>query len=432
MSSSPDHPLLPHYQAHYHALIRFLARRTGCKNTARDLAHDAWLALASKAGDPLGNDTQRNSDNYRAYIFATAANLAVNHQRRQQRTHERFVSNDEAAAQASDPALDVDRRHLHAEALDVVGRCLDALPRRTRDIFLAHRMEALSQKELAERHGISIPTVEREIRHAMDRIERALHAWRGEEAPPRKGRRQNLSRLLGVAGGALALPALWQAWRHWMPTDQYRLATAAGQFHGQALPDGSTLLLDAASGLDVAYYPTRRSATLHQGGAYFSIATDGRPFTVDALGMRLTVLGTRFAVDIEDQRVRVDVESGRVRIQAANGETRELGADQRASVQAGAGFIGATESLGAAHGAPAVAPWRDGWLDFHHIPLGLVAERLARYRPQPIHVSPAAAGLPVLGRVRIADGEAWLHRLARSLPIQIATTGDGALLITGR
>lgn len=52
---------------------------------------------------------------------------------------------------------------------------LHRLPRRTRDIFLAHRVEGLSYAEIAERNGLTERQVERHMVRALVRLHRALH-----------------------------------------------------------------------------------------------------------------------------------------------------------------------------------------------------------------------------------------------------------------
>ena len=188
------------------------------------------------------------------------------------------------------------------------------------------------------------------------------------------------------------------------------------------------LTLDAASRAGVAFFASRRSVRLLAGSAFFDVAHDAaRPFTVEALGHQITVLGTRFAVDLGADGLRVAVESGRVQLRSASGATRVLGAGDIAHVNA-AQDISTTSSV------DEVAPWRTGWLDFHHAPLGEAVARLARYSPRPLSVAPDAADLPVVGRVRVADASGWLRLLPGSLPVRVdgADRPDGPIVITRR
>lgn len=47
------------------------------------------------------------------------------------------------------------------------GGCLLRLSERTRDIFLAHRVDGLSYQEIARQHQVSVSTVERHVAKAL-------------------------------------------------------------------------------------------------------------------------------------------------------------------------------------------------------------------------------------------------------------------------
>ncbi|MGJ7541360.1 sigma-70 family RNA polymerase sigma factor [Variovorax sp. LT1R16] len=412
-------PLLRAFQDSYQELVRFIARRTGSTHDARELAHDTWLRLAERAQNPQLGEEAPPEPAARAYVYTVAENIAIDHLRRRQRGLERF-----AAASHDDADESTAREHgthdvadlcAHRQALDAVDAALRQLPQRSRDIFLADRLEGVGHAELAERYGVSVKTVERDVMRALDSVEAALHRWRGDAVPVRTGRRRALSTLLGVAGLGVGSAALWQAWRQWMPGYQGSLATAIGRIRSQTLPDGSRLTLDADSRAEVSYYATRRTVRLLAGSVFCDVARDEtRPFIVTALGHEITVLGTRFEAALEDGSLRVAVESGRVRVRSSSGEERILGAGDSARIDASQQFTTAHPGE-----AVAVAPWREGWLDFHHVPLGEVVSRLARYSPRPLRVEADAAFLPVVGRVHIAQAGAWLRLLPGSLPVQV-------------
>lgn len=91
---------------------------------------------------------------------------------------------------------------LARDTLRHIDTALAQLPQRTREVFLASRLEGVRRAEFAERFGISLKTVERDITTALEHLERALHAQRGELPPAAsttgKPRRKNLARLLSL------------------------------------------------------------------------------------------------------------------------------------------------------------------------------------------------------------------------------------------
>jgi RNA polymerase sigma factor (sigma-70 family) len=359
----------------------------------------------------------------RAYLYTVAERLAIDHLRHRQRTGERFFDSDAGPHAPEGLAHNVADACSHREALATVDAALAALPARCRAIFLADRIDGLPHAEIAARHGVSVKTVEREVMRAMDTVEAALHRWRGDAAPLRTGRRRALSALLAVAGLGAGGTTAWRLWREYVPGWQASLATATGRQSTQTLPDGSTIALDAQTRAEVRYYGARRHVRLLAGTAFFSVARDAaRPFIVDAAHARITVLGTRFEVALAaDGALRVAVEEGHVRVQplADAGQAYELTAH---------------EALHWPRGGPPrrestpgdVAPWRDGWLDFRHEPLGEAVQRIARYSSIALRVAPDAQALPVFGRVRIADAGDWLRLLPRTLPVTVREEGEGA------
>ncbi|CAN5502347.1 hypothetical protein BH10PSE18_BH10PSE18_35380 [soil metagenome] len=419
-------PLLSAFQESYTDVVRFIARRTGSAQDARELAHDTWIRLAER-----GADDEAPPPAARAYVYTVAENIAIDHLRRRQRGAERFTPQrtDDEAPLREPLTPDIAERLGHRQALDAVAEAIAQLPARSRDIFLADRLDGASHAELAVQHGVSIKTVEREVMRAMDGVEAALHRWRGEAVPARAGRRRALSALLGVTGMGVGSAGLWQAWRQYVPTDALTLATAPGRIRQQTLSDGSRLTLDAASRLEVAYYAARRTTRLLAGSVFFDVARDPeRPFTVAAGAHEVTVLGTRFEVALHEETggLQVAVESGRVHVRSGAGARCELGAGERMRIE------GTQLTVSRDGDTAAVAPWREGWLDFQHTPLGEVVERLARYGTRPIHVAPEAAQLPVVGRVRIAYSLAWLRLLPGSLPVQIREQGPERSLVIER
>ena len=222
---------------------------------------------------------------------------------------------------------------------------------------------------------------------------------------------------------------LWRVWQHQVPQWQTAWRTLRGQQARHTLPDGSRVTLDALTTLEARYYGNRRQLTLSAGAAFFDVAHDSdRPFSVNCGSVKVTVLGTRFAVERQGQHVRIDVESGRVRVTSADTE-HGAGALQ-VSLGAGDGLL--VEPAGAMGDAivrrtPATtAPWREGRLSFDGAPLADILERLSRYHPRSITADPRVATLPLTAEIRIGLADEWLrHVLPRSLPVVAVDAADG-------
>lgn len=435
-------PLLASFRASYADLLRYLTHRTGSADEAHDLAHDAWLRAADMARQgcepALGSDSEA-----RAYLFTMARHLMVDRHRRQG-VAQRYADSQGAGGglpmPASGQAPDVAEAAMYGQAVRAVEAALAGLPERAREVFLRHRVQGEDQAALAAAYGVSRNMIERDMMLAMDRVQAALERWHagavgdgGVPATRRVGRRRSLTALLGVAGLALGGAGGWRWWR--MAVPQWRQVAATG--HGRtvriALPDGGQVTLDAQTRVEMAFYAGWRSARLLAGAAFFEVAGDpGRPFVVDVPadagegGLRVTVLGTRFGVErLPGGGVQVQVESGRVRVEAPDvGQGTALheltsGMSLRWSPGASAGEGVRVDRLPEPGQA---AGWRHGVVAFDDAPLQDVLDRLRRYLPRPVAVSPDAAGLRLSGQVRIAQAEDFVRALPGVLPVRSRLT----------
>jgi RNA polymerase sigma-70 factor (ECF subfamily) len=62
-----------------------------------------------------------------------------------------------------------------AELLRRLERAMRTVPRQTREVFLAHRLDDMSYSEIAERTGLSVRDVERHMTRALIAIDRSLN-----------------------------------------------------------------------------------------------------------------------------------------------------------------------------------------------------------------------------------------------------------------
>ncbi len=241
-----------------------------------------------------------------------------------------------------------------------------------------------------------------------------------EPTPRRKPGRATRAGLLSLAllAGLIALDPAYRS-EHYM--------TQVGQRQAVQLADGSTVLLDGASELEVSWHLRSRQTRLAQGQALFEVAPMWyRPFLVEAGPASVRVVGTRFNVDRQQDAVRVSVAEGRVAVHAG-GASSLLEPGQQVRVQDGR--LGAVAKVEGAE----VGAWKDGQLLFERTPLREVLGVLQRYHAKPLRlVDPALGSLPVSGVFDSAHVDRLLSLLPGILPVTVSTAADGAVLVAPR
>ncbi len=221
----------------------------------------------------------------------------------------------------------------------------------------------------------------------------------------------------------LGLPGLLALQRH-MPlgallTD---LHSATGERKRVHLPDGSELVLNARSSVDMDFSEQRRVLRLHDGELSLTVAADPqRPFHVRTAQGRIIALDGRFTVRQLANQTRVAVQQRSVLVRNSQ--------DQSMTVDAGNGLRFGDDGLfPLAAGQNRADAWLDGLVDVRDEPLGAVIDSLRPYRHGLLRVSEAAASLRVFGVFSLDDTQRALETLAQTLPIEVRDYGPLTLI----
>jgi RNA polymerase sigma-70 factor (ECF subfamily) len=160
-------PVATLYREARPALLNML-RPYVVRDCAGDLVQRAFVRFIA-----LDPDRRASIASPKAYLAKSALNLAVDDARRDARR-----SADQHVAYDDDDARLLPPDQIAAlEARDMLNR-LDAtllrLAPRTREIFLAHRVDGYSYVEIAGRTGLSVKGVEKHMSKAIAHIDRTL------------------------------------------------------------------------------------------------------------------------------------------------------------------------------------------------------------------------------------------------------------------
>lgn len=169
MSDNAQPVLLDYLTKRYGELKLRLARVLRNADLAGDALQDTWLRLQSQ------EDEGAVIQSPRAYLMRMAANAAVDIQRRhgQSLPHEDVSALLDLADPAPGPMQVVEAR----SDLGVLVRLLNQLPQRQREVIVLVRWEGMPQKEVARKLGVSLRTVETDLKRAHDYLDvRMPHA----------------------------------------------------------------------------------------------------------------------------------------------------------------------------------------------------------------------------------------------------------------
>jgi RNA polymerase sigma factor (sigma-70 family) len=150
----------------------FFSKRVNDPAEVEDLIQEVFLHLVRRAqGGPI--------EHVKQYVFQIAANALRDWGRRRvvrnQHAHESF---DE---QVHQPATDIspERVLLGEEAIALVTATLNALPERTRDVFVLRVLEKQKYAEIAAALGISVRAAEKHMARALAQLGRAMDDGEG-------------------------------------------------------------------------------------------------------------------------------------------------------------------------------------------------------------------------------------------------------------
>lgn len=158
--STPPTGLEAAFLANRATLLRFLAAR-GAGDAAEDLLQDVWLKVAGAKTGPVGNSL--------AYLYSVANRLMIDRYRSQRQAAQREHDWAEASG-GSDPEVSdapgADRVAMGRAQLELVAQALATLGSRIDLIFRRHRIDGVPQRQIAQELGVSVSTVESDLRSA--------------------------------------------------------------------------------------------------------------------------------------------------------------------------------------------------------------------------------------------------------------------------
>lgn len=246
--------------------------------------------------------------------------------------------------------------------------------------------------------------------------------------PLRKIQRLRAARRLNATGpvvaGCLALLAagswLWLERPNLLQDWSADYVSARGERRDIRLEDGSRVLMDADTAMNVDMLSGERRITLLRGAAFFDVVRNGEAFVVAAEKGEIRVLGTRFDVAMRQKgKVAVTLASGSVEVRAVDG-TQSLVIEPGETVDYDDGGIGAAETIAIED----EMAWHEGRFIFNNARLADVLAQLERYRNGRIVLIGSALGeRRVSGNIPLDDTDQALSALQASVGFHVSDYG---------
>lgn len=229
---------------------------------------------------------------------------------------------------------------------------------------------------------------------------------------------------LGI--GSIFAYQFWQS----QPVMQLAAQTELGDIKSQRLEDGTLLTMNTGTDIEVSYYRDHRLVKLKRGEAIFEVARDeSRPFIVDSGSARVSVLGTRFAVNRMQKLIRISVDHGLVKVEKQdsqnetstpimlhNGEVAEVRAD-------------AANPLKTTRQATDAFTFEKGVITFDQAGIDEIAETLSRYRKVPVIAqSDTGNNHQITAVIKSQSIETFLRQLPNMAPVKVVTTPEQTLI----
>ena len=141
------------------ALTRFIRRNWRNESDISELRQEIYVLIYERAQQQL-------PAHGKAYLFATARNHLINRARREQIVSFETVADLEGSTVLVD-TVTPDQQLSGRQELKRLQIGLNRLPPRCREVVVLRKIEGLSQKQVAERMGVGVHSVERQMVRGM-------------------------------------------------------------------------------------------------------------------------------------------------------------------------------------------------------------------------------------------------------------------------
>lgn len=144
--------------------LREAAQRiVGTRDRAEDILQSAYLRITETQADLVRQPLN--------YCFQVVRHLAIDHCRRRA-LESQFLVGEFEGQSVPDAHVSPEVSAISGQFLTLIGETLRELPSRTRQAFMLYRLEGLTQRDIAQRLGVSPTLVNFMIKDAVEALKR--------------------------------------------------------------------------------------------------------------------------------------------------------------------------------------------------------------------------------------------------------------------
>lgn len=152
-------------------IARYLAAH-GAGDAVDDLMQELALRISQNATGPIASPM--------SYIYRSATNLMIDYRRSQTQARQRdgsWAESFDRTSISADTSPPADRIVDGRQKLARLEKALHSLNPRARNILIKHRVDGMAQREIARELGLSLSTVEADLRAAYSLIGALRDQW---------------------------------------------------------------------------------------------------------------------------------------------------------------------------------------------------------------------------------------------------------------
>ncbi|MEM6480779.1 MAG: RNA polymerase sigma factor [Pseudomonadota bacterium] len=144
-------------------LLGYLSKEVRSRDTAEELVQEAWIKVARNAKEASAAP--------KPYIWRIAKTLIIDHFRSEKRCLNQYEISEIFDTATQITAEDIVSARDDLRALE---RAIAELPKRRKEIFSASRLVGEKHQSIAKRFGVTVRTVEMEVKKALEHCNHRL------------------------------------------------------------------------------------------------------------------------------------------------------------------------------------------------------------------------------------------------------------------